>query len=189
MKSFLLFATFLSLAAVASIPNFPDNSLYQVSSKWQADDGRTLSLGDLAGKVRLVSLFFGHCESSCPMALGRLKALEAKLPADWARRAGIVLVTLDPSRDDSGSLADFRRKMALGKEGWTLLRGGPEDTRELAMLLGVAYRPSAENGGIDHNSVLVLLDAKGVVLRRYEGADPDAAFLEEIRKLMANPSR
>lgn len=189
MKKFLLYATFLSLAAVGSVPDFPDSSLYQVASNWMTDDGRALRLGDLAGKVRLVTLFFGHCESSCPMALGRLKALEAKLPADWTRRAGIVLVTLDPSRDDSGSLADFRREKSLGKEGWTLLRGGPEDTRELAMLLGVAYRPSTDNGGIDHNSVLVLLDAKGVVLRRYEGADPDPAFLEEIRKSMVNPPR
>lgn len=189
MIRFLLLAAFISLAADGPGRSIPGNSLYQVTSKWKTDDGRTLRLGDLAGKVRLVTLFFGHCESSCPMALGRLKALEAKLPADWSRRAGMVLVTLDPARDDSGSLADFRRRMSLGKEGWTLLRGGPEDTRELAMLLGVAYRPSAENGGIDHNSVLALLDAKGVVLHRYEGADPDAAFLEALRKSMANPRR
>lgn len=188
-RLFILITAFLSLAAAGPGPSFPDNSLYQVTSRWKSDDGRTIRLGDLAGKVRLLTLFFGHCESSCPMALGRLKALEAKLPADWSRRAGMVLVTLDPARDDSGSLADFRRRMSLGNEGWTLLRGGSEDTRELAMLLGVAYRPSAGNGGIDHNSVLALLDAKGVVMRRYEGADPDAAFLEEIRKSMANPPR
>jgi protein SCO1 len=175
------------LAAVPARAPFPDASLYQLSSTWTTDAGKRVRLGDLAGKRRLFALFFGHCESSCPMALGRLKALEAKLPADWHRRAGMVLVTLDPNRDGTQALADFRRRMDLGREGWTLLRGGSEDTRELAMLLGVAYRPSAANGGIEHNSVLALLDSSGAVLKRYEGADPGAEFLEELRKALSVP--
>lgn len=181
----ILFAVGLILAG--PVRDFPDASLYQLESRWIADDGQVLPLADLSGKTRLITLFFGHCEASCPMAMGRLKSLEAKLPKDWTRHAGIVLVTLDPVRDDSGSLRDFRRRLSLGKEGWTLMRGGSEDTRELAMLLGVAYRPSQENGGIEHNSVLALLDKDGVVLRRYEGADPGDAFLEDIRKAMAGP--
>jgi protein SCO1/2 len=146
-----------------------------------------LRLGDLAGKRRVITLFFGHCEASCPMALGRLKTLESKLPPGWTRWGGIVLVTLDPTRDSTGSLADFRRRMSLGKEGWTLLRGNGEDTRELAMLLGVAYRPSEANGGIEHNSVLALVDASGVVVRKYEGADPGPEFLEAMRTFLASP--
>jgi cytochrome oxidase Cu insertion factor (SCO1/SenC/PrrC family) len=123
------------------------------------------------------------------MALGRLKSLEAGLPGGWTRHAGMVLVTLDPGRDDAESLAAFRKRMDFGKEGWTLLRGGPEDTRELAMLLGVAYRESAANGGIEHNTVLALLDPRGVVLRRYEGADPGPAFMAELRKALSMPAR
>lgn len=159
---------------------FPDSSLYQLGSTWVTDEGRKIRLAELAGKRRLFTLFFSHCEASCPMALGRLKSLEAKLPKDWTTRSSMVMVTLDPARDDSGSLADFRRRMSLGKEGWLLLRGGPEDTRELAMLMGVAYRPSTANGGIEHNSVLVLLDTDGVVLKRYEGADPGPEFMEDL---------
>ncbi len=166
---------------------FPENSLYQLASSWTDDQGRVIRLGDLAGKRLVFTLFFGHCEASCPMAMGRLKNLESKLPQGWTRSAGIVLVTLDPSRDTTGSLADFRRRMSLGTEGWTLLRGNGEDTRELAMLLGVAYRPSEANGGIEHNSVLALVDARGVVVRKYEGADPGPAFLEEMRKFLASP--
>jgi protein SCO1/2 len=189
--AFLVLALLLSASAKGreASRTFPDTSLYQLASVWTDDEGRTLRLGDLAGKMRLVTLFFGHCESSCPMALGRLKSLEAGLPEGWTRHAGIVLVTLDPGRDDAESLSSFRKRMDFGKEGWTLLRGGPEDTRELAMLLGVAYRESAANGGIEHNSVLVLLDPRGVVVRRYEGADPGPAFMAEIRKALSAPAR
>jgi protein SCO1/2 len=183
-----LLALFATVLPASQAPvRFPDASLYQLASGWSTDEGNRIRLGDLAGKRRLISLFFGHCESSCPMALGRLKALEAKLPGDWHQRAGLVLVTLDPARDGTAGLADFRRRMSLGREGWTLLRGGAEDTRELAMLLGVAYRPSSSNGGIEHNSVLALLDSRGVVLKKYEGADPGAEFMEELRKALMAP--
>jgi protein SCO1 len=176
-------------ATVAAGANsgFPENSLYQLASNWTDDHGRVVRLGDLAGKRRVFTLFFGHCEASCPMAMGRLKTLETKLPQGWTQSAGIVLVTLDPTRDSTRSLAEFRRRMSLGTEGWTLLRGDGEDTRELAMLLGVAYRPSESNGGIEHNSVLALVDARGVVLRKYEGANPGPEFLEEMRKFLASP--
>jgi protein SCO1/2 len=182
-----LFGRLAAHGAAVAENGFPENSLYQLPSSWTDDQGRKIRLGDLAGKRRVFTLFFGHCEASCPMAMGRLKTLETKLPKGWSRSAGIVLVTLDPTRDSTRSLADFRRRMSLGTEGWTLLRGDGEDTRELAMLLGVAYRPSEANGGIEHNSVLALVDAQGVVLRKYEGADPGPEFLEEMRKFLASP--
>ena len=191
LLAFSAFAFLLSPSAKdpEAARDVPDSSLYQLGSVWTDDEGRAMRLGNLAGKTRLVTLFFGRCESSCPMALGRLKSLEAGLPGGWSRHAGMVLVTLDPGRDDAESLAAFRKRMDFGKEGWTLLRGGPEDTRELAMLLGVAYRESAANGGIEHNTVLALLDPRGVVLRRYEGADPGPAFMAELRKALSKPAR
>ena len=187
-KSVWIFLMGFLIAAADPRP-LPESSLYQLSSRWATDDGREIGLSDLAGKVRLITLFFGHCEASCPMALGRLKSLEAGLPKGWEKGAGMVLVTLDPGRDDSGSLAAFRRRMDLGRDGWILLRGGPEDTRELAMALGVAYRPSSGNGGIEHNSVLALLDGEGTILQRYEGADPGPEFMEAMRKAMAGAAR
>lgn len=168
-------------------PNFmPDSSLYQLSSQWTTDDGHKLRLADLQGKVRLLTLFFGHCQSTCPMVLNRLKSLESKLPKNWGNGAGFVLVTLDPRRDDSGSLAEYRRDASLSKDRWTLLRGASEDTRELAMLMGVAYVPSTKNGGIEHNVAMVLLDRKGKVLRKDSNLDDEAGQLKALRKAIAD---
>ena len=166
--------------------SLPDSSLYQLSSQWTTDDGHTLRLEDLQGKVRLLTLFFGHCQSTCPMVLNRLKSLESKLPKNWGNSAGFVLVTLDPRRDDSGSLAEYRRASSLSKERWTLLRGAEEDTRELAMLMGVAYVPSTKNGGIEHNVAMVLLDRKGRILRRDSNLEDEPGQLKALRQAIAD---
>lgn len=161
--------------------DLPDSSLYQLRSTWSSDLGEPVKLESLRGKPRLLTLFFGHCESTCPMVVGGLKRLDAALPTGWGKSGGIVLVTLDPRRDDSGSLADYRKRMELPPDRWTLLRGGETDTRELAMALGVAYRRSTKNGGMEHDAMVVLLGADGRVLRRYQGADADSAMAKDFR--------
>ena len=120
------------------------------------------------------------------MVLGRLKTLESKLPSDWGNHAGFVMVTLDPRRDDSGGLADYRKQSGLRADRYTLLRGNAEDTRELAMLLGINYGPSSKNGGIEHNVAMVLLDRKGRVIRRDENLDDADGQLAALRNAMAN---
>lgn len=167
---------------------FPDSSLYTLNSTWITDDGAKIHIGDLQGRVRLFTLFFSHCESSCPMVLTRLKFLEAKLPKDWNREAGFVMVTLDPRRDDSGGLAEYRRSASLPADRWTLLRGNPEDTRELAMLLGVAYLPSNKNGGFEHNVAMVLVDRKGKVLRRDTDLKDADGQLQALHSAIADSS-
>lgn len=167
-----------------SSPALPDSSLYQVDSRWISDRGDTLRLADLRGKPRVLTMFFGNCQSSCPMAMASLKKMQSELPQGWAEKAGFVLVTLDPRRDDAGALADYRRKLSLDDSGWSLLRGGPEDTRELAMLVGVAYAEAKSNGGMEHNSVFVLLDKDGRVLRRQEGTSETRDLVKALRQEM-----
>lgn len=158
-----------NLSTKLTAPALPDSSLYQLKSDWVTDTGIKMRLENLQGKVRVLTLFFGHCESSCPMVLANLKTLESSLPQDWEKRGGIVLVTLDPARDDAESLAGFRKRMSLASDRWTLLKGQETDTRELAMALGVAYRSSKANGGVEHDAVVVILDDVGRIMKRYEG--------------------
>src|SRR4051794_31672 len=107
------------LLAEAVMAALPDASLYQLRSAWTTDAGQKMRLAELRGKPRLFVMFFAHCQSVCPMTLGRLKSLEAALPPDWGNRAGFVLVTLDPRRDDSGALAEYRKDGGLRRDRYT----------------------------------------------------------------------
>jgi protein SCO1/2 len=166
----------LSHPVAAATAALPGTSLYQIQSRWTSDEGAALRLESLRGKPRVFTLFFGHCQTACPMVLSTLKNLEASLSPESAHRAGIVLVALDPERDDADSLAAFRTRMSLRPGLWTLLRGNAEDTRELAMALGVSYRRSAKNGGLEHDAVIAVLDGEGRVVARHEGT-VDASVL------------
>jgi len=162
--------------------DLPAGSLYLLRSEWEDDFGRRQALAAFRGKARILTLFFSHCQSTCPMVLGTLKGLAKALPKGWEASAGIVMATLDPGRDGAAALADFRRRMSLSPDGYALLRGGEEDTRELAMALGAAYRKSEANGGFEHEAVIAVLDPEGRVAHRHDGS-VDAATLS--RELMA----
>lgn len=162
--------------------DLPAGSIYLLRSEWQDDAGRRQPLAAFRGKARILTLFFSHCQSTCPMVIGTLKGLAAALPKGWETHAGIVMATMDPGRDGTAALADFRRRMSFPAESYALLRGGEEDTRELAMALGAAYRKSEANGGIEHEAVIAILDPEGRIVRRHDGS-VDAATL--ARELMA----
>ena len=164
-------------------PPLPDSSLYQLESEWRDDAGKTIHLGDLRGKPRVLAMFFSHCNNVCPMITGQLIKLEKEMPAALQAKTGFVLVTLDPSGDDPAALADYRKRMNLAPDHWTLLRGGVDDTRELANLLGVTYKPKRDDGQIDHDGLIVLLDADGVVVEKTTGIGDGKKFLDLLKTL------
>jgi cytochrome oxidase Cu insertion factor (SCO1/SenC/PrrC family) len=60
------------------------------------------------------------------------------------------------------------------RERWTLLRGGADDVRELAALLGVNYAEDAR-GQFAHSNLITLLNADGEIafqLRSAAGRTP-----------------
>ncbi len=190
LHSIALFLALFSTAPVAfgDTPSnnttkiIPANSLYQLESEWKRDDGSALHLADLRGQTRVLTLFFSHCNNICPMITGQLKTVEREMPADLHKRVGFVLVTLDPAGDNAETLSDYRERMGYSVENWTLLRGSADDTRELANLLGVTYMLKQENGQIDHNGLIVVLDTEGRIVEKFAGITDRKAFLALLKK-------
>lgn len=170
------------LHAQATSP-LPGNSLYHLESIWTDDEGTELHLSALRGKPRVMTMFFSRCDNICPMLTGQLKGVEREMPAELRAGIGFVLVTLDSRDDDAKSLADYRRRMDLSRDHWLLLRGNPDDTRELANLLGVTYMPKKEDGQMDHNGLIVILDADGRVVEKADGIADREAFLATLRNV------
>ena len=162
---------------------FSDRSLYQLESKWTSDVGREVRLGVLHGKPQLVAMIFTSCEFACPIIVNDLKRIVAALPENARTNVGVLLVSFDSARDTPKKLADFRERMELPVEGWTLLRGDAEDVRELAALLGVNYRKEAR-GQFAHSNKISLLNAKGDVAFQQSGLNiPTAEMVKRIAAL------
>jgi protein SCO1/2 len=163
-----------------------DRSLYQLESKWTSDVGREVKLEVLRGRPQVVALFFASCEFACPITVNDMKRLEAALPESIRDRIGFLLVSIDHERDTPEALRAYRVRQELGPQRWTLLRGGPDDVRELAALLGVNYRKDAR-GQYAHSNLITLLDAKGEVAFQQAGLNQRLDGLTQQLEKLTRP--
>lgn len=146
-------------------------SIYQLESRWTRAGGDAIALAALRGKVRVLAIFYSSCQYACPIIVGRMKSIQAGLPAGVRSDAGFVLVSMDPSHDDPAALRDYAKRMELEGD-WTLLHGSDGDVRELAALLGFRYRQE-KDGGFSHSNMITVLDREGRVAHQSIGLDND----------------
>ena len=192
MKTFLLLlVTALALAATApaadkcamsccarpappALATYTDKSLFQLDSVWTTDATNQVRLDQLRGRPQVVAMFFASCQFTCPLTINDLKGIEAALPANVRTNVGFTLVSFDSDRDTPKVLRGVRQDRGLGGN-WTLLRGGADDVRELAALLGVNFRKDA-NGQFAHSNLITVLNAEGEIIFQQPGLNlpPDA---------------
>ena len=166
-----------------------DKSLYLLDSKWTSDVNREIKLGAVRGRPQIVAMFFTHCEYACPILVEELKGIERTLPPAVLGKVDFLLVSIDSKRDTPAELAAFREKRQLARERWTLLRGGADDVRELAALLGVNYTEDAR-GQFAHSNVITLLNAEGEIAFQHAGLKQDpASLIAAIQKAASGAKR
>jgi len=186
LAALLGLATLAAPAARAADAPLPGDSVYRLADTYTDQAGRDFRLADGRGRVRLVAMFYTSCRYVCPLIIDSAKGVEHALAPAERARLGVLLVSLDPARDDVTALRSVFDKRRLDPARWTLARTEAGAVRRLAAVLGVRYRALAD-GEFNHTSALVLLDADGVVLARTErlGATPDPAFLAAVKTTLA----
>lgn len=152
---------------VPSAP-LPGRSLYHLDGAWLNHRGEQLELGDLRGSPVVVVMFYASCDSACPLLMYDAQRLEAALPEPERSATQFVMVTIDPENDAPERLARYVEQNGYEAPNWHFLTGGPQQTRALAALLGVQYRPAGQ-GMFSHTNLITVLDPDGVVAQRTEG--------------------
>ncbi len=163
----------------------PELSLYQLEGAWTAASGDSQKLSALRGAPVLLLLFYGTCESACPVLVHDLERVAAQLgPASEVRFA---LVSFDPERDTPERLAAYAKEHQFESPRWTLLHGSAEQVRELAAAVGVRYRPTGD-GQFSHSMRIVLLDRGGVPVDHWDGLTrPIEPIAQRARELARAP--
>jgi protein SCO1 len=183
MKRLLTIVLLLASSSVAvAADSIPADSIYRLDAPFSDQDGVTFRLEHKRGRPLLVAMFYTSCRFVCPLIVDSAKGVEHALEPAERERLGILLVSLDPARDDSAALKRVFDKRKLDGARWTLARTAENHVRSLAALLGVRYRALAD-GEFNHTSALVLLDAQGRRLADSTalGAVPDPEFLAAVR--------
>lgn len=154
-----------------------------------APDGRRVSLGDLRGKVVVVTFIYASCADTCPLLTTKLVALQRRLGADVNGRVFFVGITVDPERDSAEVLAQYAKGHGADPAGWVFLTGTPAEIREVARGYGVYYRKQSR-GDVDHTFLTSLVDQTGMLRVQYLGVrfDPEE-MRQDLRKLLAEGRR
>ena len=163
----------LVLAATAAA----SRSLYQVPLTWRTDRGETVALDRWKGKSVVLTMVFMSCQATCPLTMAKLVEIQKQFDRE-ERTAEFVIVSFDPVRDTPERLAAYRRSTNHSNANWTFLVGSEEDTRMLAMVLGIKYSRNPATGDIMHDNKIVLLNGAGEVTKELLGLD---ASIEDFR--------
>lgn len=163
----------------------PDTSIYQLDGVFSDQDAHPFALSSLRGSPVLVLMFYGSCQSVCPLLISQALRVDQGLTEDQRAHLRVVLVTFDPERDTPERLRALAAERQLPLERWSLLRGDDDAIRELAMVLGVQYRRTAD-GAFVHSATVALLDREGRVAMQLEGTDtPVGGLAERTRALIS----
>ena len=171
-----------ALSAPTKTPVLPANSVYQLSVPFTDQEGRASILADWRGKPVMITMFYSSCQFVCPRIVEALKKTQASLDPQHAKLP-ILMVTLDPARDDTVTLKAMVEERHLDPKRWTLARTDARNVRKLAAMLGIQYR-ELPSGEFNHSSVIILLDAEGRVVGKTSTlGEADPAFVKLVNKL------
>ena len=153
--------------------------LYDLSFTLEGMDGKELGIDYFKGSPVIMAMFYASCPQACPLLIGKLQSIDAKLPADQRQNLRVLLISMDPDRDTPQALADSFATYNLDAGRWKMARPRPQDVRTLAALLDVRYKQSA-NGEFSHNSGVTVVDREGHIRLRVEGLASEEARVTEL---------
>lgn len=138
----------------------------------------------LAGRWTLWFFGFTHCPDICPMTLASLAMTDGLLAEAGATRPEVLMVSVDPARDDPGKLALYVPYFHPSFLGVTGTAGA---IRELTDRLGVIVRYVATEGDdytVDHSSQLMLVGPDGRVRAVFPSPHEPQTLAQELAALI-----
>jgi protein SCO1/2 len=146
---------------------------------WQAPEfsypnqnGKTVTLAVLDGKVTIADFIFTQCVSVCPRITAKMVLLQHRIPDENLR---FVSFSVDPAHDTPEVLAKYQAKWNAKESRWLLLSTQPDTLSKTVAGMRVAVQKT--DSGTDpiiHSSMFFLIDQKRQVRGIYSSEDDTA---------------
>ena len=142
--------------------------------------GRTFSSTALADKPHIVTFFFSHCESTCPLQNAAVGKLSSEFSA--SDTVQFVSITVDPENDVPAVLDQYSQKAGADPDRWHFVR---LEQAELDRILVDGFKLGSGEKPEYHSARLILVDAQGDIRGYYDGTDPEtpAKIAAHLRQL------
>ncbi len=178
-----------SEASATELP-FPAEALRlsQPAPEFELADqnGERVSLGDLRGRVAVVTGVYAGCPHTCPLIMAQAKRAIAALDPDQRAGVSFVAITLSPERDDRAALAALAARENVQAPAYRFLTGQPAQVNALLDRLDIARRLNPRTGMIEHANLFLLYDRKGRLSYRLTLGERQERWLAQaLRVLLA----
>ena len=135
-------------------------------------NGARFTLGDSAGRVRIVTFIYTRCPlpDFCPLMVRHLETVRRRANEEGlGSQLALLGVTLDPAFDTPPVLRAYGDSVLKGSnrfDQWTLATGTATQIEDVARFFGVGYR--AEGGFVTHTLATAIVSHDGRVMRVFE---------------------
>jgi protein SCO1/2 len=149
-----------------------DESIFNLSSKWNTEEGKTVKLIDLKGKTLVMVMIYTTCKAACPRLVADMRNIEKQVPEEYTEDLQYVLVSIDPKTDTPKRLKSFAKENLMDGEHWTFLQGTETSVREFANVLAVKYKQISPMD-FSHSNIISVFNPEGELVHQQEGLGVD----------------
>lgn len=143
-------------------------SIYNLNLSFLNQENVSVNLNDLKGDVKVISMIYTRCKTTCPTIVENMKKIFSLLPINYRDKVHFILISLDPKYDSYSIMKEFGLKKGLNFQYWSLLTGTPDDVLQLAVSLGFKYKKEID-GTYIHSNLILILDKNGIVRYNHPG--------------------
>jgi len=156
----------------AGTQEISEESIFNLTSDWRTEEGKTIRLSELKGKVLVVVMIYTSCKVACPQLVADMKRIEQQVPEAYTGKIQYVLVSIDPDVDTPDKLKSFAITNDMDGEQWTFLQGDQNSVREFANVLAVKYKEIAPMD-FSHSNIISVFNPGGELVHQQEGLGVD----------------
>ena len=153
-------------------------------------NGATVSLADLRGRVWIADIIFTTCPGPCLRVTRQMKELQDGLSTD--NKTKLVSLTTNPDYDTPAVLKTYGMRNGSDTNRWMFLTGTKKELYNLAVdslkLSAVEKKPEERTSPEDlwvHSTIFVLVDKHAQLRGIYQTGGEDVSWPAEKRKLLA----
>ena len=154
-------------------------------------DGKKVSLGDLRGKVALVSFIYTTCTTGCLVVTAKMKDVQK---AFKDQPFSLVSISFDPAHDTPAVLKEYAQRFGVDFSNWSFLTGPPEVVEPVLFDYKIEVNRRGKKGPtgevvsvelVDHGIKSFVIDKAGVKRFEYWGQDFDSKVaIKDITKVL-----
>ncbi len=150
----------------------PEDSIFNMNAKWEQQNGKSLQLKDLQGKVMVTAMIFTSCKTACPRLTAEMRTISQKVGKVDPNKIRYVLISIDPETDTPSVMNSYLQANGFNGEEWLFIRSNEENTRTLANMMAIKYKKITPME-FSHSNIISVYSKDGILAYQKEGLNND----------------